>query len=344
MDRRGAHRDVAALAVAAWERCDARQTSFSYMSAAIPMLLVIVFVSDLIIGHAHLNRLMVSLWLCCAIIAVVVPLALGRRFPRWAGIAMFTALEAWSTYFLLFTSHVHAEINALLELPLVALYIGWFYPGILGRALLVAGVLRMLVILVLNPGIGDGLADSRVLVGYAILVALFCFEGSRTVQRYLRSEARTDALTGALNRRGLRELSDAVRRQASRRGEPVSLAMIDFDDFKALNDAGGHVAGDAALQSCVQEWGVLVERHGGSGRRGGLVARLGGDEFALLFRCDAAAAEAALRRLRAASEFAWSWGIATADPGEPLEAVLARADAALYIAKPGSGRGSHIAR
>ncbi|MEV8337176.1 GGDEF domain-containing protein [Leucobacter sp. NPDC077196] len=344
MRRRRAGRYMLHDARDAWERFNRRQTPFSYMSGAIPLLLATVFVSDLLIAHPHLNRVTVSLWLVFYTVATVLPLALGTRYPRWAGLVMFTAIEAWSTYFLLSSIHVHAEINALLELPLVALYIGWFYPGLLGRALIVFGVVRLLLVLQLNPDLGNGVSDPRMLVGYAILVALFCFEGARTVRRQLRREACLDSLTGALNRRGLRELEGSLRKRASRRGETVTVAMLDFDDFKGVNDAGGHIAGDAALTASVRAWNELVERRGTGAKRGGLVARLGGDEFVLVFRGDAAVAEERLRQLSAGSDFAWSWGIATAETGETLDAVLARADAALYRSKPESGRGSPIAR
>lgn len=344
MRERRVARSVRAALRDAWERFTRRQTPFSYTSAAVPLLLAAVFVFDLLLPHPHLNRSAVSLWLTFYSIATVLPLALGSRYPRWAGLIVFAGIESLSTYFLLASIHVHAEINALLELPLIALYIGWFYPAVLGRALIAFGVVRLLVILYLNPDLGGGVADPRIMIVYAILVALFCFEGARTVQRQLRREACIDSLTGALNRRGLQDLAGAVRRRAAKRGEPVTVAMLDFDDFKGVNDAGGHIAGDAALSASVSAWNELVGRRGSNGRHGGLVARLGGDEFALVLRSDAASVEDRLRRLRASSDFAWSWGIATARPGEALDAVLARADAALYRAKPDNGRGSPIAR
>lgn len=320
------------------------QTPFTYMSAAIPALLAIVFVSDLLVGHQHMNRFMVALWLIFYGVAAALPLILGRRYPLWAGVVMFAVIETWSTYFLLFSSHAHAEINALLELPFVALYLGWFYPPAFGRVLMVIGVIRMLVILMVNPDLGKGLADPNVMVGYAILIAIFCYVGARTVQRQLHREARTDSLTGALNRRGLNELATVVRKRAERAGEPVTVAMIDFDDFKGLNDAGGHIAGDAALIESVEVWTVLVGMRGTSGRSGGLVARLGGDEFALVLRSGPGELEQALDSMRAASQFAWSWGIAESVPGEPLDTALARADDELLRAKPARGKGSITSR
>lgn len=152
-----------------------------------------------------------------------------------------------------------------------------------------------------------------------------------------------DALTQVLNRRAFtRLLADA---QAGwRRGRGYALVMIDMDHFKRLNDELGHAAGDAALlqmvgeiQPCLRE----VDRLG----------RLGGEEFCVLLPLtDLAGAALVAERMRAliaSAPLRWrerdwplsaSFGIAEAALGDAgAEAVMARADAALYRAK-GQGR------
>ena len=164
----------------------------------------------------------------------------------------------------------------------------------------------------------------------------------------LRSLSRTDALTGLLNRRAFfDELRLRLERQAER-PRPGALIYVDLDNFKLVNDRFGHQRGDAALKAVA---GILS----GSARAGDLVSRLGGDEFALwLDGSDAAGAEAKARllleRAAALAEFSgdalrrlgFSIGIAPYAPGagEAIEALVARADAAMYAAKQ-RGKGGY---
>lgn len=86
---------------------------------------------------------------------------------------------------------------------------------------------------------------------------------------------RHDQLTGALNRRGLEEVFDKEIKRAQRRGSPLCLAVLDIDNFKTLNDALGHQAGDGALVH-------LVNTIRGTARPQDTVARYGGEEFVIL--------------------------------------------------------------
>jgi diguanylate cyclase (GGDEF)-like protein len=144
--------------------------------------------------------------------------------------------------------------------------------------------------------------------------------------------AHQDELTGLPNRRAwLAQLTQALSR-AARQGEPLTVTIIDIDRFKAVNDAGGHEAGDALLAHAAGAWaGVL--------RTGDVLARMGGDEFALLLpACDAGEATEVLARMRDVPLPAtWSAGSAQWDGLEAADALLRRADASLYDAKR-SGR------
>lgn len=324
---------MAARTSRVWLRFVRWQTTFSLLSSLLSLVLAVVFVSDLVFGHPHIERLAVALWLTLYVVAAVVPLVCGRRFPRWAGIVLVLGIEWWSTYFLLFAGHAHAEINALLELPMVALYLGWFYRSLIGRSLMALSISRDVLVLVLHPGLGHGVVSAGVTVMYAIIIAVFCFEGARAVRRQAHVQSITDPLTGALNRRGLLSQSDRLRASARRRGEAVSIAVIDFDDFRTLNELGGHLAGDAALRDMVLSWQDLVGKRGSHARSGGIVARLGGDEFVLVFRRGVAEASVLLCGLREASTYAWTWGAAPLDPGDPLTDAIAEADRKLYLAK-----------
>ncbi|HEX6144713.1 MAG TPA: GGDEF domain-containing protein [Geminicoccaceae bacterium] len=153
-----------------------------------------------------------------------------------------------------------------------------------------------------------------------------------------RQLARTDALTGALNRRAL--LDEATRALA--RGQRLRLATgflyLDLDGFKAVNDRHGHAVGDALLVELV----AAAER---GLRRGDLVGRVGGDEFVLLLaEATAEGAEAAARRicgelrrvlLDGDPPVSFCAGLCLVEPGatqDPARA-LAEADRMLYAAK-----------
>jgi len=99
--------------------------------------------------------------------------------------------------------------------------------------------------------------------------------------------ARTDPLTGIPNRRSFLEAAERELERARRQASPLSLACLDVDDFKRINDTLGHEAGDRVLVAVAR---ALVD----SVRRVDVVARLGGDEFALLLPDTAAERAASL--------------------------------------------------
>jgi len=145
-----------------------------------------------------------------------------------------------------------------------------------------------------------------------------------------------DALTGLKNRRHFREELDAASSLAVRNQHPLSLVMLDIDNFKQINDTFGHTAGDDVL--C-----ALAELLRTGGREYDVVARYGGEEFALLLPAtDASGSLALAERLRQSIEsHTWrgmrvtaSFGIATATPAAPdTLALIEGADRALYHSK-----------
>jgi diguanylate cyclase (GGDEF)-like protein len=141
--------------------------------------------------------------------------------------------------------------------------------------------------------------------------------------------ARHDALTGLLNRAGFFEVVDDVLAAArADAGVTVTVAYVDLDGFKAVNDLLGHAEGDRLLVDVAARLRSAV-------RADDLVARIGGDEFVVVARTDGPDAAAALRdRIHAAIGEA-SIGVALDDGAATADALLERADAAMYEAKRG---------
>ncbi|WP_341890883.1 GGDEF domain-containing protein [Variovorax sp. YR752] len=163
------------------------------------------------------------------------------------------------------------------------------------------------------------------------------------LQRQLRAQALEDPLTGLHNRRHLFEAGASLLALLRRRSEPLAVVVVDLDHFKQVNDCHGHDAGDRVLRA-------FADLARAATRAEDIVCRYGGEEFVLLMPgADAAQAaarlEQLLQRFRALSfdtaaggsfSCSFSAGVAaSADAADGLEALLARADAALYAAKDG---------
>jgi diguanylate cyclase (GGDEF)-like protein len=152
-----------------------------------------------------------------------------------------------------------------------------------------------------------------------------------------RALARIDHLTGAFNTRSFYQIVQAEMDRSRRYERPFTVAYMDLDKFKSVNDTLGHGAGDALLRSVVD----LIRRHM---RSTDSIARLGGDEFALLFpETDQAAARSAITKMQSTfvmemEKKGWpvtvSIGCLTLERTElSVEEIIKRADNLMYAAK-----------
>jgi len=205
----------------------------------------------------------------------------------------------------------------------------------------------------LNP---DGLAAFALLwwlgLAMAITLGMVLMTGER-LQSDLDAQVHRDPLTGALNRRAFSLVAQNAISRARRHGKPLSIMMLDLDNFKHINDRHGHDTGDSMLCRFVDLAGKIL-------RGQDVFCRFGGEEFvALLPDTSAERAMLAAERLRAAFEelegmqtsngtmsspVTVSIGIGELAAGEDMASLLRRADAALYRAKELGRNRSELSR
>lgn len=290
-----------------WYTPGARTSSFRLLLSALLVTLVadaIWSATTLITGDTSVVGLNNVLWL--------------------AGYALLAA-AAWSPTMRALVDSAPQGLEApVTRQRLVALTMGLMLPGL---ALLVDGAVDDEV---LWPVIGLGVLVLSLLVLTRMvgLLNVVHLQASR-----LADLARSDALTGAPNRRTWdHELARACETSLET-AEPLCVAMLDLDHFKAYNDSLGHQAGDLLLREAVTAW---TERLGSQG----MLARYGGEEFALLLpgtTVDEAARRVEELRRVTPGQQTFSAGVARWEPGTEPEHAVSRADQALYEAKR-SGR------
>jgi diguanylate cyclase (GGDEF)-like protein len=147
----------------------------------------------------------------------------------------------------------------------------------------------------------------------------------------LHTAALTDELTGLPNRRARDRQLERELARAGRQVDSLCVAVLDLDNFKRFNDTHGHAGGDELLRSATAAWSTQL-------RATDLLARHGGEEFTLLLpECDERDALVLVERLRATTPAGQtvSAGLAAWDGEESADALLERADDALYAAKAG---------
>lgn len=270
----------------------------------------------------------------------------------YAVAAMATVLAGWAEFRLVVLASLHV---ACLVVGLHALLRAHPRLAGLGPLLMAVGLVMLALVQSWRAAtvLFEGADAVRFLVGGLVvpvllvstMLALTCITvafillATDRVRRDLHSMASRDPLSGLLNRRGFHELADPLLALSGRRDAPVALAVIDLDDFRRLNDEGGHSLGDHAIARVGAR--LLAES-----RAEDVVARFGGEEFVVLMPLtDAEGARRFAERLRlaVAAELA---GIASAPSGltasiglvaarGPAEfpALYRRADEALYQAK-----------
>ncbi|WBA10098.1 GGDEF domain-containing protein [Salinivibrio kushneri] len=188
-----------------------------------------------------------------------------------------------------------------------------------------------------TPLLGTSLLQAGLIlsgIAYSVIntLIIFLYKLER-VHEKLHREATRDSLTGLLNRRAF--LAKAKRRVETA-AFPLSVLMIDLDDFKAINDSFGHSVGDKILKHCADVFEQIIDEKG-------VVGRLGGEEFAVVLPyCDSANAQQLSAELLNAIQISGSTlemrlsasiGVTTTTEALDIDCLVAQADDALYCAK-----------
>jgi diguanylate cyclase (GGDEF)-like protein len=221
----------------------------------------------------------------------------------------------------------NGELSAILVLTYAWLALVLYSVLSFRQAMLVSFAMVLLYSLGLGLGNGFGPGLSTWIPVLAVLVVGGVFV-SRVISR-LGEFAYIDELTGLPNRRFLIMNLTREIKAARRLKTPLSVAIVDLDDFKVLNDSLGHVAGDKALVDLAYAWSSSL-------RGRDFIARYGGDEFVVVMpECNSTQAESVLKRILSATQSisGASFGVAEWDRKSTIEELLMSADSSLYECK-----------
>jgi diguanylate cyclase (GGDEF)-like protein len=286
---------------------------------------VVAVLGSLLVGRWSVHALIVLGILagaCCT--ALIIRVVVGRRLPYWTlhvDLAMATVLISIGA-----AIGVHGHVAFADIYVWVALFGGLYFRPI-GAMLHIGGAgAAYALVLSFGPKVGDPLAAWFAIFGTTAFTGVVVL----ALVGLLRLTSREDVLTGLANRRYWDERFTEELARSLRTGASLSVAMIDIDGFKAVNDRLGHGAGDHLLVEVANAWKVVVRSSGD------FVARVGGDEFGVLAP---GADELGIRRLAARLGDALpegifcSFGTATWDRIENASDLLRRADQAMYETK-----------
>ncbi len=240
---------------------------------------------------------------------------------------------------------VAMTVGYLLMVSLFPVSVMWTFPLLMcnflvaDRYVALTNSVLVLVIMGVQTELFPATLETWSFVATGVLVSLFgmIFATRTEIQRQQLAElAQRDALTGACNRRALRDDLDRTHKALHENNQPAALALADLDHFKSVNDRFGHEEGDRILVD-------LVDIMQSTLRQQDRVYRIGGEEFVVLFHLsDQAGLEAALNKLHAAiredlacpdGPVTISIGAAMLERNEGVRDWLGRADVALYRAK-----------
>lgn len=281
------------------------------------------------------------------------------NFKRWGSSLYFQMVGLALLYNLIFLNlDSHGVENAMIYLLLTtALFSAGSISSYqhlkgLGPLFVVAAMLPQCIYYLASSDTGTGLMASLIFIFIVFMTSiglsihndairsLAVNHELKQAKEQAEHLARTDVLTGLNNRRSFFETGNVILQNACRYERPLSMAMLDLDNFKAINDTYGHGTGDEVIKAVAN-----TLRQGK--RESDITGRLGGEEFGILLQeTDLVAAAELIERLRieiqnivvksgnAQVGITASFGLSEIDENcATLEKLIANADRALYQAK-----------
>ena len=268
----------------------------------------------------------------------------GTFQPASVLVASLLAMAAVFSVDLIAPTNIRLHILYVFPLAAIALHCEWAATVIGG--FLTATILQLLTLFSHGLSTDSFVTDALVALASSVLT-MFLARAVRENHMAIMNLAATDWLTGLHNRRSFENIADLEIKRQKRYGGAFSLAVIDLDGFKALNDSRGHDIGDKALQLVAD----VVREHT---RQSDTVARLGGDEFAVLMpntpqpdcvaQCQHLATIISSRMTDAGFAITASIGCAPFEqPPASTSDALKEADKAMYAAKASGKIGRNVA-
>ena len=352
-----------------WDRVRGDRLALLYrqsLQAAVVSLLVACLVC--LTFWAEGDRVRVATWLGLVMLSSVVRMALFARYHRKApGNAEILAWEKPYLVTLLISSLIWG-VGIVWAMPRESLLheavAFGFLMGMAGGALSVYSAIRLLALATITAillpltlwMLAEGGAIRLSMAVAAVLYFLSALRATSVLSSSLQQNfektyalheakeaaerlASTDVLTGLSNRRAFFEHAAITFHYCRRNNKPVAAMLIDIDQFKRINDTRGHAVGDLALQHVAQKLRAVL-------RKSDLCCRLGGEEFAVLLpdtlladarhvaeKLRVAIADQPLPLPGASMPLSVTVSVGVAEGCGELEALLERADTAMYAAK-----------
>lgn len=302
-----------------------RVTMYSVATAVLLTAFCVLLVTDVLLNREATFGLAATISLAVlSLSGAVLFLVMGDRLGPWPALLLVFANAVTIVLFITLLRAPTGAIGMIVQVPVMALYLGAFLKPWLARFAQAAVLLMLGMAVMWDPlQLLDRLGDGRNGVSIVIF-AWLCLEAGIFVQKRFKRETHIDELTGVYNRRGLVDRGDVERARAARSGLPICVAVADLDGFKVVNDTRGHGEGDRVLKDLTRQWKTLM-------RETDAIARIGGDEFILLLPDTGIdGARELLRRMSEATAYPWSWGVVEWNPSELLSIAIAHADEEMY--------------